>query len=315
MTAREDQTIAALGMILVYAVIIGFADNFVRVVAAEAGLWQFHATRSVMALPLIAGFAMAMRHRLRPVSWRAVIGRSVIHGTAMLMYFGALAFLPVAIVAAGLFTAPIFVLLINGLMFGERITPVQIVAVIAGFAGVILLLGPAAIKGASVAAILPVMAGGLYAVGNIATRRWCGRESAETLLAGFFAALGALGAAGLVVLWVMPVAAPVGADGFVLRGWVAPSGTFLFWVTVQAVGSVIGVGMMIRAYQLAPAARVSVMEYLILPASALWGFALWQETMNGMAIMGMTLIVAAGALITFGPGRRAAPQAPTAARQ
>jgi drug/metabolite transporter (DMT)-like permease len=315
MTAREDHTIAALGMILVYAVIIGFADNYVRVVAAEAGLWQFHATRSLLALPLIAGFAALMGHRLRPVSWRAVIVRSAIHGTAMVMYFGALAFLPVAIVAAGLFTAPIFVLLINGIMFGQRILPVQVVAVIAGFVGVILLLGPAAMQGASVAAILPVMAGALYAVGNIATRRWCAAESAETLLAGFFAALGIMGAAGLVVLWAAPVAAPVGADGFVLRGWVAPSGTFLFWVTVQAVGSVIGVGMMIRAYQLAPAARVSVMEYLILPASALWGFVLWHETMGVTAIAGMALIVAAGGLITFLPGRDLADQAPTAARQ
>jgi drug/metabolite transporter (DMT)-like permease len=315
MTTRNDQTLAALGMILVYAAIIGFADNFVRVVAAEAGLWQFHALRSVMALPLIAGFAAVAGHRLRPVSWRAVVARSTVHGTAMLMYFGALAFLPVAIVAAGLFTAPIFVLLISGLVFGERIAPLQVVAVIVGFAGVIMLLGPAAMQGASVAAVLPVMAGALYAVGNIATRRWCAAESAETLLAGFFAALGVLGVAGLAVLWAVPVAAPPGAAGFVLRGWAAPSGTVMFWVTVQAVGSVIGVGLMIRSYQVASAARVSVMEYLILPASALWGFHLWNETLDGVAVTGMVLIAAAGLLITLAPARASASQAPTAARQ
>jgi drug/metabolite transporter (DMT)-like permease len=313
--ARDDRTLAALGMILVYALVIGFADNFVRVVARDTGLWQFHATRSAMALPLIAGFAVVARHRLRPVSWRAVMARSAIHGTAMLMYFGALAFLPVAIVAAGLFTAPIFVLLISGLVFGERIAPLQIMAVIIGFGGVILLLGPAAMQGASIAAVLPVIGGALYALGNIATRRWCAPESAETLLAGFFAMLGALGVAGMVVLWAVPVTVPAGADGFVLRGWVAPSGTFLFWVTVQAVSSVIGVGLMIRAYQVAVAARVSVMEYLILPASALWGFALWDETLSAIAILGMGLIAAAGGLITFGPDRAGAAQAPTAARQ
>ena len=302
MAVRDDKTLAALGMILVYAVIIGFADNYVRVVAAEAGLWQFHAMRSAMALPLIAGVAAVLQHRLRPVSWRAVVARSAIHGTAMLVYFGALAFLPVAIVAAGLFTAPMFVLLINGVLFGERITPVQILAVIGGFAGVILLLGPAAMQGASVAAILPVLAGALYAVGNLATRRWCAAESAETLLAGFFGALGVLGIVGLCVLSVVPVPVAAGADGFVLRGWVAPSDTFLFWVTVQAVGSVVGVGLMIRAYQVASAARVSVMEYLILPASALWGYVLWAETLGPVAMVGIALIVAAGALITFAPG-------------
>jgi drug/metabolite transporter (DMT)-like permease len=314
MTARRDQTFAALGMILVYSLIIGFADNFVRVVAAEAGLWQFHATRSVLALPLIAGFAWVMRHRLRPVSSRAVLARSAIHGTAMMVYFGALAFLPVAIVAAGLFTAPIFVLLLSGLVFGERIAPLQVLAVAVGFGGVILLLGPAAMAGASFAALLPVMGGALYALGNIATQRWCGAESAETLLAGFFAALFVLGAAGLGALWMFPANVPAGADGFVLRGWVAPSGTFLFWVAVQAVGSVIGVGLMIRAYQVAPAATVSVMEYLILASSALWGLYLWDETLGLPALTGMALIALAGGLITLAP-QPGARQAPTAARQ
>ena len=42
-----------------------------------------------------------LKLRLRPVRLRAVVARSVIHGTAMVIYFGALAFLPVAQVAAG----------------------------------------------------------------------------------------------------------------------------------------------------------------------------------------------------------------------
>jgi drug/metabolite transporter (DMT)-like permease len=314
MTPGKDHILAALGMILVYAVIIGFADNYVRVVAAEHGLWQFHATRSMMALPIIGLCAVILGHRLRPLSWQAVTLRSVIHGTAMLMYFGALAFLPVAIVAAGLFSAPIFVLLISGLVFGERISLVQILAVAIGFGGVFLLLGPAAMADASLAAVLPVMAGALYALGNIATRRWCADESAETLLAGFFAALGLLGVAGLVGLWLVPLAAPAGPDGFVLRGWIAPTPTFLFWVTIQAVGSVVGVGLMIRAYQIAPATTVSVIEYLVLPASALWGLYLWDETLDWTAICGMGLIALAGVLILRMPARRMR-QSPTAARQ
>jgi drug/metabolite transporter (DMT)-like permease len=115
---------------------------------------------------------------------------------------------------------------------------------------------------------------------------------------------------GLAVLSVIPRDAPPGPDGFVLRGWVAPSGTFLFWVTVQAVVSVIGVGLMIRAYQVAPAATVSVLEYVILPISALWSLWLWDETLGRGAILGMGLIALAGTLITLAPR-----QAPTAARQ
>jgi drug/metabolite transporter (DMT)-like permease len=308
MNAMPNRTFAALGMILVYATVIGFADNFVRVIAAEAGLWQFHAMRATLAIPLIAIIALALRHRFLPLNPPRVAARSAIHGLAMLVYFGALAYLPVAIVAAGLFTAPLFVLLISRALYAEPISAIQLFAVLLGFGGVILLLGPSAMTDASLAVILPVLAGALYAMGNIATRRWCDGESAETLLTGFFAALLVLGIIGLILLTLFPQPVPDGTDGFIFRGWVSPSQTVLFWITVQAVVSVIGVGLMIRAYQIAPAATVSVFEYIILPMSALWGLLIWDETLTALAIIGMALIALAGAIIAFA-------QSPTAARQ
>lgn len=305
MAVTQNRTLMAAGAILIYALLIAYADNYVRVIAAEGGLWQFHATRSVIAIALIAVLAKVAGRRLRPVSWRAVVARSAIHGIAMLIYFGCLAFLPVAQVAAGLFTAPIFVLLISRFVYGHPVGPIRIAAVALGFVGVVMVLGPTAMQGAKLAALLPVFAGALYAMGNVATREWCPQESAQTLLTGFFAALGLFGMIGLAVLAVLhgPVelsgAVPDGADGFIQRGWVQPSGTFLFWVTVQAVISVVGVGLMIKAYQIAEASRVSVFEYIILPASALWGWLLWSEVPSLQAVLGMALITAAGAMIAM----------------
>jgi len=299
MLPPPDRTLTAAGMILIYATVIGFGDNFVRVVAAEGGLWQFHATRTAMALGLVALLMRPLGLRLKPVRLGAVVARSTIHGISMLIYFGCLAFLPVAQVAAGLFTAPIFVLLISRFAYGHHIGPVRIAAVAVGFVGVILVLGPSAMSGASLAALLPVAAGALYALGNIATREWCAGESAETLLVAFFVALGVLGLAGLAVLAVVPIEVPTGAAGFVQRGWVWPSGTFYFWTFVQAAGSLLGVGLMIRAYQIAAASRVSVFEYIILPASALWGWLIWGEVLLLSAGVGMGLIALAGGMIAL----------------
>jgi drug/metabolite transporter (DMT)-like permease len=295
----SDRTLAAAGLILIYAMVIGFTDNFVQLIAADAGLWQFHATRSAMAAVLLLALVPVMGLRLRPRSWGAVVARSAIHGTAMLIYFGALAFLPVAIVAAGLFTAPIFVLLISWAVYGQKIGPFRILAVGIGFLGVILVLGPSALSGASLAAVLPVAAGAMYAMGNIATRQWCAEESAETLLAGFFLMLGLFGLIGMAVLWAVPLTVPEGANGFLLRGPVWPSGSFWLWTFVQAAGSLLGVGMMIRAYQIADAGRVSVLEYVILPASAFWTWVIWGEHLSLLAWGGMALIVAAGLLIAL----------------
>ncbi len=304
-----DRTAAAFGLIVIFATIIGYTDNYVRIIAQNHGLWQFHATRSVMALALVGLAVLVLGMRAWPRSFARVAARSAIHGAAMVIYFGALAFLPVAIVAAGLFTAPIFVLLIERFALGRAISAMSVVAVAVGFAGVMLVLGPSAMAGATLAAVLPVAAGLMYAVGNIATREWCAAESALTLTAGFFAALGIIGLAGLAVLAVLPQAAPPGPDGFIPRGWVPPDATFLFWTAVQAVGSLVGVGLGVRAYQLARANRVAVMEYVILPASALWAWILWEEPLTLPAIAGMALIVAAGTMIAF-----SAPAASPAAR-
>lgn len=299
MRATKDQTLLATGLISIYAFVIGFTDNYVRVIAEEAGLWQFHLTRSAMAAVLLGLGVAVWGFRLRPRNWGAVIARSAIHGTAMVIYFGALAFLDVALVAAGLFTAPIWVLLISRFAYGHAIGPVRIIAVALGFAGVILVLGPEAMSGASMAALLPIAAGAMYAMGNIATREWCGSESAQTLLAGFFGALGVIGAVGMLVLWAFPLEVPPGPDGFLQRGPVWPSGTFYFWTFVQAAGSLLGVGFMIRAYQITDASRASVLEYIILPASAFWTWVIWGKGLEPMAVFGMLLIVAAGAMIAL----------------
>jgi drug/metabolite transporter (DMT)-like permease len=299
MTASPNRLGAAALAIGGYAVLIGLTDNFVRVIAAEGGLWQFHATRSLMALPLFALGVVVLGLVIRPRDWRAVALRSGIHAAAMLIYFGCLAFLTVAQVAAGLFTAPIFVLVFARLFFGHRIGPFRVVAALVGFVGVVLVLGPTAVQGFGWASVLPVAAGALYALGNLATREWCAQESAATLTLGFFVALGIAGllGMGLLALWPLPVAP--GPDGFITRGPVWPSGTFLALTLLQAVGSAVAVGLMVRGYQLAEASRVAVLEYVILPVSAAWGWIIWSETLSWGAILGMALIALAGALIAL----------------
>lgn len=294
-----DRTLMAVGLTLIYAAMVGFSDNYVRAVAGETGLWQFHATRSFLALAMMGLVAPVLGLRLRPRNVKAVAARALLQGIAIMIYFGALAFMPVAVAAAGLFTAPIFVLLISRLIYGERIGPVRLVAVALGFVGVVLVLGPRALAGAGIAALVPALAGAVYAMANIATRRWCAEESAGTLLAGFFVSLGLLGLTGLCVLAIWPQAVPLGPDGFLLRGAVWPDAEYLSWMLLHASFSAIGVGLCTRAYLMADAGRVSVLEYMVLPSSAIWGWAIWGERLGAMAWCGIVLIILAGTIIAL----------------
>ena len=71
-------------------VVIGCIDNFVRVIAADISVWQFHALRSAMALPPTALMAPAGL-RLRPLRPGRVAVRSAAQAASMLLYFGSLA--------------------------------------------------------------------------------------------------------------------------------------------------------------------------------------------------------------------------------
>jgi drug/metabolite transporter (DMT)-like permease len=102
---------------------------------------------------------------------------------------------------------------------------------------------------------------------------------------------------GMLVLSVYPLPVADGADGFLQRGPVWPSAPFLFWTFVQAAGSLLAVGMMIRGYQMTDAGRASVLEYVILPVSAAWGWLLWGQVLAPLAVLGIVMIAAAGVLI------------------
>jgi drug/metabolite transporter (DMT)-like permease len=307
--AAPNRTMAALGLILAYAAMVGWVDNYVRLIAADGGLWQFHATRSAMAIALAALAAPVLGFRFRPRNPRAVALRSLVHAGAILTYFGSLAFLPVAVAAAGLFTAPIFVALIGRFAYGHAVGALGWAAIAAGFAGAVLVVAPGGLGALSPAALLPVAAGALYGLANLATREWCAGETAMTLTLAFLLALGLFGAAGMAVLALWPLPVPAGAEGFLLRGPVLPTGTFLFWTAMQALVALVGVSLMVRAYQIAPAARVSVFEFALLPFSAAFGWAIWGDRIAPVAALGMALIALAGAVILLAPRRPAAARA------
>lgn len=273
---------------------LGITDNFVPYISETGSLWQFHMLRGVLAVVLLAAVAAAGWGVIRPKRWRAVLGRSLFPATAMLIYFGCLSVLPIGVVVAGLFTAPLFVLMISVVFQGARVGPVRIAAVLTGFVGALLVIQPDP-RALDPVAFLPVVAGMLYAIGAVVTRLWCAQEGVTALSAGFFATLTVYGAIGVLVL---PAGGPEGFAGFVQRGWVPLTGAMWFWIAVQAVGSIIGIGLIFRGYLLGEAGFVAVFEYSLLLFASFWAWVLWGQTVGPLALAGMVLIAGAGAVIT-----------------
>jgi drug/metabolite transporter (DMT)-like permease len=293
--AGQDRTGAAAASILSGMAVIGLIDQSVRLIAEATSLWTFHLLRALMIGAVAGAWLVAARRRLRVSNPRGLAARSAVMSVAMIVYFGALGFLPVAQVAAGLFTAPIWVLAISATAYGRPIGPRQVTAVALGFAGVVLVLGPEVLA-LSPWAALPALAGAAYALAVIATREWCADEGPLELALGVFAAMGLWGLGGVLLM---------GGEGFLGAGWVAPSPGALGWIAVQAAGSLGAVVLLSRAYLLTEASVVSVFEYSILAFSALFGWLVWGDVLGPTGTLGLAMIAGAGMLVV---GRtRAAP--------
>lgn len=274
---------------------LGLTDNFVPYISERGSLWQFHFVRSLMAVGILVVVVALGWGTIRPKRPMAVLGRSLFQAGAMLIYFGCLSVLPIGVVVAGLFTSPLFVVLISILFQGKSVGLFRWIAVIVGFAGAVMVIrpDPAALDPI---AFLPILAGLLYAIGAVATRAWCEGENTLTLTAGFF---GMLGLFGLIGIFVVDADAPLGHAGFVLRSWGPLDGAMLFWFAVQAVGSLLGIALIFRGYLLGEASHVAVFEYSLLVFASFWAWVLWGQNVPPLGLLGMLLIALAGSVIAL----------------
>ena len=279
-------------------VLLGFVDNYVSVIAREVSVWQFLVVRAWMAVPLIGVLSLLGAGTMRPRRFWAVATRSVLTSVGLMLYFGSLAFMPIAQSLAGLFTSPIFVLLMTVAVLKQKIGPWRVIAVALGFTGILMVLGFQ--QGAAGWIMLMPVAGGLfYAMGSLSTRILCAEESTLSMLTGIMVTQCALGVIALVTLSIWSPDVPEGAAGFLIRGWVWPIVSVFPLIALQAVISVAGVFLLIRAYQWGEASQVSVLEYSIMIFGPLFAWLLMGQAITPMMMAGIGLIIVAGGIIAL----------------
>lgn len=290
-----DRPLAAALFMICAMLFIGVIDNYIQPLSRHIGLWQFHLLRTAMALPLVALLSLIGQGTLWPRRFWAVGVRSALVAVSMLFYFSALAMMPIAQALAGLFTSPIFILLFTAGALGQRIGIWRISAVGLGFLGILLVLQPDP-SAFDATILIPICAGFFYALGAITTRTLCAGESPVALLGGLMVMLGIIGLSGVLVLAQWPTA---GEPGFVTRGWSWDMGPALLLVAVQAAGSVAGVFLIIRAYQLAEPSYVAVFEYSVMIFGPLYAWLVFGVPIGPWQGLGVACIAAAGVIIAL----------------
>ena len=196
--------------------------------------------------------------------------------------------MPLADVMALGFTQPLWAAAIGMLAFGERFSAVRALALLAGFAGAMLVLRP----GFAHAPLLPALAALANALLTCIAMMTVKRLSA-TEPAGRIAAL---------FLLVGTLLSVPGA----WAAWTTPAPAALPWLVVLGALAWIGQVALSRGYALGRFSTMAAMDFARLPAALAIGWVAFAEAPDGLAVAGMALIgVASTAIVLWrsAPGR------------
>ena len=279
--------------------IFGFSDNLTLLVSDMVGVGQFHFSRSLFAVLLIAVLSRFLGYPIMPLNWKPLIARTAFMAIAILVYFSVMPMMPIAEAGAGLFTSPIFVLLFSSLFFKERIGWRRSLAVLIGTVGVLLILQPGQ-DGFSPFHMLPVLSGASYALGSIITYRYLHDESPMAILMSFFVSIGLCGALVASTFTIFPVPGTLQTQApFLFAGWQSVGTDFWLWMMIIAIGALLALSLMTRAYQIAKTSYAAIYEYAYLLSVGFFSWMFWDITPDLFSLAGIVCIMIAGIVIVL----------------
>jgi drug/metabolite transporter (DMT)-like permease len=222
--------------------------------------------------------------RLR--QWRLGLARGLMVAVAQLALYGSYRYLELATVAVIAYSGPLFITMLAIPWLGERVGVWRWAAVLGGFAGVVLVIGP----GTEVftwSGILPAVAAFFYANSLVLTRKF--DRSVSHAAINLYAQAGAI-AGSLILLFTIPsVVMPGGtaAEVFADLGWALLLGAF----------GGFGVYFLTLAYRRSPASLLAPFEYFGVLSALAIGWIVFREWPVQRIFPGVVFIVGAGLVI------------------
>lgn len=280
--------------------IFSLQDVILKLLSGDYPLHQAMVIRSLTALPFHLAIVWWFDGRLSTITtpgWWKMLARGLLNFTAYTAYYLGLAYLPLADTIALFFTSPLFITLAAILILRERASTTSLVAVAAGFAGVLFVVKPGG-TGFDLAALLPILGALGYALSMIAAGRLGRTESAAAM--AFWGNICFLVCA-LALSAVYGTGTYAGAShpslAFLTRGWVAPPVTDLLLMASCGMIAAIGLTLLTYAYRIAPSSSVAPFEYSFMFWGVLWGWLFWDSIPDAIAWVGIAIIVAAGLIL------------------
>ncbi len=284
-TPAPDRTLEGIGWMLLTTLLFVCVTGIVRYLGSDIPAAEAAFIRYAIGLALVLpALRPLLRQWPRAALMRRFALRGVVHGVAVILWFYAMARVPIAEVTALGYTAPIFVTLGAAFFFGETLHVRRIMAVAIGFAGAMIILRPG-FQEISSGQLAQLTAAPLFAASFLLAKGLT-REFSAALLVAMLSLF--------CTLTLLP--------GAILQ-WREPTLEEVLWLGLTAVFATAGHYTLTRAFAAAPLTVTQPVGFLQLVWAAALGMLVFGEALDPYVILGGGIVVAA---VTYISHREAA---------
>jgi len=259
---------------LLFSVLDGTAKWLVTVMPVFMVVWLRFVTHAVFATALllpVRGIALVKTKHLR---WH--LARALMFMLMTGMNFWALQYLQLTVTASIFFTVPIIIALASARLLNEKLDAARWIAIIAGFAGVLVIVHPWSAQ-FHPAMILAIGNAFLYALFNLMTRHLAAYDPPET------------------IQYLPAVGAAIGLTPFAIAVWEWPEG-LLEWSLACLLGVLGGLGhyLLALAHRYAPSSVIAPFLYQQVIYMALFGYLFFGDVPSPNVWLGAAIVIASG---------------------
>lgn len=224
--------------------------------------------------------------RTRHLRWHLL--RSLMFMAMTGINFWALQYLQLAVTSSIFFAVPMLIALLAAPLLGEKLDPGRWAAIVAGFAGVLVIVRPGSAQ-FHPAMLLSVVNAVLYALFMLMTRRLAAYDSPET------------------IQYLPAIGAAIGLTPFAIALWEWPDSS-LEWTVACLLGVFGGMGhyLLALAHRYAPATVIAPFLYQQVIYMALFGYLVFGDVPAPAVWLGAAIVIASGLYLFARERRRSA---------
>ncbi len=288
---QHDRPLLGIVLMLGFCVTAPLGDAVAKVLGPSMPLGQLLLARFAIQALLLAPLVFSSNRpwRMRGRVLRLTVQRTFLHIVGIGCMVTALRHLPLADAVAIAFVMPFIMLFLGHYVLGETVGIRRICASTVGFGGTLLVIQPSfAAVGAH--ALWPLGVAVIFAFFMLTTRQ----IAKETDPIGLQAVSG-----GIACVILTPV--------LIFGEWreitelqmIRPDNSVLMLLVAIGILGTAAHLLMTWSLRFAPAATLAPMQYLEIPVAALFGWLIFREFPNGLALLGIAITVGAGLYIVM----------------